>query len=593
MQSAHCIVGALTLLAAATNAQVSTRAAQPSYTLAVASFAPLNSDIFIAAADGSGARPFLPHPALDYNATFSKDGEWIVFTSTRTGSAEIYRAHADGSGLAQLTDHPAFDDQAALSPDGRELAFVSSRGGTADIWILDLASGELRNVTNARGGDFRPAWSPDGRWIAFSSDRDSKNPLFTFATVHSTELYLIRSDGSELRRLTHRDAFAGSPIWSANGKQLLYYEAEVDEVQRIRSPLRLRATTQIATIDIATGEHRTLTSGAGEKWSPHWLADGRIAHVSGGPDGGLEFLAGAPGARGELRSPSWSADGARMLFHRDVESERWPPVRAWPSRDPQFRLVRTGVFPSYTTAGDKLAVNDQKAASLRNSVLLLAADGSATTVVYGDPERNALAPAFSPQGDRIAFGVGRFFQAVGGAAAADIAVMHADGSNLRLLTDGSANFGFPSWSPDGDRVVYRAASAERNGLLIVDVATRTIKTLLDGKTHVNFPKWSPRGDRIAFTADIDGDYEIYTIRPDGTDLQRVTRMPGNDAHNSWSPDGEWIAFTSARGGFKDESALHPYNPQPYGDIYVTRADGTDVRMLTDDQFEDGTPAWAP
>jgi TolB protein len=76
-------------------------------------------------------------------------------------------------------------------------------------------------------------------------------------------------------------------------------------------------------------------------------------------------------------------------------------------------------------------------------------------------------------------------------------------------------------------------------------------------------------------------------------VRRLTRTPGNDAHNAWSLDGEWIAFTSARGGFKDESALHPYNPQSYGDVYVMRADGTDVRQLTDDPFEEGTPNWLP
>ena len=282
-----------------------------------------------------------------------------------------------------------------------------------------------------------------------------------------------------------------------------------------------------------------------------------------------------------------------MLFNRDVAASDWPPLRAWPSRDREFALVRTGVFASYAPGGERLAVNDQKAASLRNSILLLAADGERRSVAFGDPERNALAPAFSPRGDRIAFGVGRFFQAVQGAASADIAVMNADGSQLEVVTDGSGNFGFPSWSPDGTQIVYRSASSDRNGLLIVDVATREVRTLVAGKTHVNFPKWSPAGDRIAFTADFDGDYEVYTVRADGTDLKRVTSIAGNDAHNAWSPDGEWIAFTSARGGFKDESALYPYNPQPYGDIYVIRADGSDLRMLTDDQFEDGTPSFLP
>jgi len=221
------------------------------------------------------------------------------------------------------------------------------------------------------------------------------------------------------------------------------------------------------------------------------------------------------------------------------------------------------------------------------------ADGSASSIVFSDPQRSALAPAWSPEGDRIAAGVGRFFQGVQGPSTADIAVMTVDGKNVRVLTDGSANYGLPSWSPDGQRVVFRVAGKDRNGLVIADVATGAIRTLTAGAAHDNFPSWSPKGDRVAFTSDRDGDYEIYTIRTDGSDLRRLTRSPGNDAHNAWSHDGEWIVFTSARRGFKDESALHPFNPQPYGDLYVMRADGSDVRMLTDDQFEDGTPSWIP
>ena len=80
------------------------------YTIAIKSYAPYNTDIFVAARDGSNPRPLVPNSALDYNATFSPDGQWIVFTSHRAGSADIYRVHPDASRLERLTDDPAFDD---------------------------------------------------------------------------------------------------------------------------------------------------------------------------------------------------------------------------------------------------------------------------------------------------------------------------------------------------------------------------------------------------------------------------------------------------------------------------------------------------
>jgi Tol biopolymer transport system component len=137
------------------------------YQLSFTSFAPLNTDIFIADGDGNNARAVISDPDLDSNASFSKDGRWIIFTSRRNGSSDIYRAHLDGAGLEVLVSDPAFDDQGALSPDGKELAFVSTRSGQADIWVLNIRTKSLRQITNRSGGNFRPAWSPDGKWLAF------------------------------------------------------------------------------------------------------------------------------------------------------------------------------------------------------------------------------------------------------------------------------------------------------------------------------------------------------------------------------------------------------------------------------------------
>jgi Tol biopolymer transport system component len=158
------------------------------------------------------------------------------------------------------------------------------------------------------------------------------------------------------------------------------------------------------------------------------------------------------------------------------------------------------------------------------------------------------------------------------------------------VTSGPNNNGFPSMAPDGKRFVYRTFGRDGDGLRVMDLDTKTSIQLTDG--YDNFPLWSPRGDLIMFSRQADGDYEIYTIHPDGRALKRLTFSPGNDAHMAWSPDGTHIVFASTRMGFKDE-AVYTDAPQPYGELFVMRADGSHLEQLTDNQWEDGTPAWQP
>ncbi|HEX8601156.1 MAG TPA: hypothetical protein VF774_00790, partial [Pseudoduganella sp.] len=509
------------------------------YGIAFASFAPLDNDVYIARGDGSGARPLLAGHWHDYNASLSADGSWVTFTSERSGSADIWRVRPDGTALERLVDGPAFDDQAVLSPDGRQLAFVSDRSGQADIWVLDLKTRALANVTHHPGGDFRPAWSPDGQWLAFTSDRESAQTRFNFSTQHSTAIYLVRPDGRELRRLGGLGAFEGSPGWSPDGRSVVFYQCDLASGTTIVSPRRLPGTTQIAAIDIDSGARQVLTAGPGVKLSPHWLPGRQLGYVSGGalaflPAGGAvdgKTNGGIIGKtngeiKGEINSPSWSADGRMMVFHRETDSA-WPPFQHWHSLDPAFTLLRTGVFPSFLPDGGRIVLNDRTAGILHNSIITVGADGGQPAMLFHDDSRSALAPVVSPSGRQIAFGIGRFFQSVQGKAVADIALIDADGSNLTLLTDGSGNFGLPSWSPDGRQLVYRAAGGAEDGLIIMDVASRSTRHVPGTGTKDNFPAWSPRGDLISFTSNRDGDYEIYTVHPDGSGLARLTRRPGN------------------------------------------------------------------
>jgi tol-pal system beta propeller repeat protein TolB len=253
---------------------------------------------------------------------------------------------------------------------------------------------------------------------------------------------------------------------------------------------------------------------------------------------------------------------------------------------PGVRLLRIeGAFPSFSPTGDTFSFTNNF-----RSIERMKIDGSDRHEVYKDSQSPAFTPDWSPQGDLIAFTRGRVF--AGGSTDNEIYVVRPDGSDVRNVTQHPANDALPSWSPDGKRLVFRSTRDGNKELYVINTDGAGLTRLTTSPGTDTFPHWSPPGDRIVFASDRTGDFEIYTIRPDGSDARQLTHSPGLDMHPVWSPDGKWICFASSRGGYKDEHPLTG-NPQPYGDLYLMRPDGSEVRALTDDQFEDGTPGWAP
>lgn len=555
--------------------------------LLFARIGPTRIGLFLAKADGSDERALLPPDSLDYNPSFSADGKWIVFTSERAGSADIYRVHPGGGGLERLTGDPAFDDQAALSPDGSALVFVSTReGGFANLWLRDLSSprGRVRPIAKTNAGSFRPSWSPDGKWIAFTSDRDSKRARWDggWELIQSTALYIVRADGSSLRRLTEPGGYAGSPRWSPDGRRIVFYRSTPRDVYPGRFGRNRPAISQIVSLDVESGAIHELTSGPGLKIAPQWLADGDVGFVRKfGEAKGLAFVSGKTGVPGIMQNPSWSADGKTVVYQKPIDAKASALLAVF-SRDPMFSLYRTGNFPAWSPTGDRFVL--APGAELQ----MFDARGENGRTIYRCKDGQVTFPSWSPDGKTIAFGVGSYF--TGHAKPAAVAIVNADGTGFRKLTGGPGNAGFPSWSPDGKRIVYRVAGSER-GLRILNLEDGKIITLTTD--YDNFPVWSPKGDLIDFTSFRDGDFEIYTIQPNGSGLRRLTHTGGNDAHGVWSPDGQWIVFSSSRRGWKDEALLGYSGPQPYGELFAMHPDGSGVRQLTDNQWEDALPAFQP
>ena len=566
---------------------------------------PSAAELFIANADGTGERPLLSKTGFDYHASYSANGQWISFTSERNGlgQADIYRVHPDGTGLERLTNSPALDDQSSVSPDASKVAFVSTRiTRTTNIWILDIKSGKLVNLTGRSevqgdptkpDGFFHPSWSPDGKWIAFSSDRNTEwlghGNGSGWEHVQELSIYIIHPDGTGFRRITKTGLCDGAPKWSPDSKKLIFYEIPVEDTWAARRPnLATKVTSQIFSVDINTGEKIELTTGPGLKVLPQYLSNEKIGYlIKVGPNAGLTYIGDGAIVKGNMRSPCWSPDGKSVIYEKVDFTHRTQnlPLYSW---DPNYDYRYTDVFPNFSKDG-KLVVTDK---DFDSGISIMDPDGSNKQKVFtptgGDV---AFMPTWAPDGQWIAFGYGGYLQSRK-TSPAKIMIIRRDGTGLKALTEGMPNAGFPSFSPDGKKIVYRSWGAEKDGLRILNLEDSSIKILTT--EYDNLPFWSPDGKLISFTRKHEGNnFDIYTIKPDGTELRQITTSPANDAHAFWTLDSKHLMWSSGIYGFKDEVALYDNTFQPYGAIFIMNADGSDKRQLTDSPWEDSMPVFAP
>jgi TolB protein len=193
-------------------------------------------DIYIAKPDGSDLRRLTDTPGYDAEATISRDGKKIVFTSMRNGDLDIYTMNADGSDVRQLTHQLGYDGGAFFSYDGNKIVYRSehpktpqevadykdllSRGlirpGNLEIWVMDADGSHKHQVTRNGAANFAPYWFPDGKRIIFASNVGNQKDPSGF------DLYAINEDGTGLQRITYYSGFDAFPMFSSDGKRLVW-----------------------------------------------------------------------------------------------------------------------------------------------------------------------------------------------------------------------------------------------------------------------------------------------------------------------------------------------------------------------------------
>jgi Tol biopolymer transport system component len=162
--------------------------------------------------------------AYDAEGAYSPDGKWIVFGSRRDGDSELYVMKPDGSNAVRLTNVKGYDGGPFFSPDGKRVLYRSDRKGNdlLQIFVAALtfdAAGNITGITNERqltddaNVNWGPYFHPDGKHIVYA----------TSAHGHTNyEIYAMRDDGSHKTRITFREGFDGLPVFSSDGKHLMW-----------------------------------------------------------------------------------------------------------------------------------------------------------------------------------------------------------------------------------------------------------------------------------------------------------------------------------------------------------------------------------
>jgi Tol biopolymer transport system component len=192
-----------------------------------------------------------------------------------------------------------------------------------DLYIKDLNSGTIKALAPAVGYDAEASFSPDGKWIAFSSNRHEyagKKPSeYPKDPSQSLEIYIMKSDGTGLKRLTHADGYDGGPFFSADGKKIIWRRFAPDH-----------HSSEVYSMNVDGSDQKQLTNDGKVSWAPYYHPTGDyfIYAISEGGRGQFDlYIKDSNGKSAAVRVTHFDGFDGLPVFSPDGKKLAWSSNR--------------------------------------------------------------------------------------------------------------------------------------------------------------------------------------------------------------------------------------------------------------------------
>lgn len=495
----------------------------------------LLGDIYVMPIGGGEARPIASGVQWDMQPKFSPDGRYIAFTSDRGGGDNIWVMNRDGSNPRQISNESfRLITQPEWTPDSQYIVgrkhFTSARSlGAGEMWMWHRDGGgtgvQLTERRTQQKDTGEPAFSPDGRYLYYSDDT-TPGGVFDYSKDPNTQIYVIQRLDRETGRTAPFVTGPGgsiAPTPSPDGKTLAFIRRD-----RYQSVLYLK--------DLESGRETPLYAALDRDMQETWAIHGVYPTYAWTPDNqSIVIWAGGKIRRIDAASGQATEIPFRVNDTRTVQET----VRASVEVAPNEFDVKQVRFAQTSPDGTKVVFEALGRLYVRD----LRADGTAGPArrLTRQTDNFESQPKWSRDGRNIVFTTWND-QNLG-----TIRIAPASGGEGRVITSQPGHYVEPTFSPDGQTVVYRAATG---GYLttplwsmnpgIYSVPARGGESTLVTASGSQ-PQFGVRNDRVFVNASADGKRVLRSMDMDGSD-SRDHLISEWAAEFAVSPDEQWVAW---------------------------------------------------